>query len=151
MGWQWHQLDHMQIICMSLQTDNNASTSPLSFYRPDALPAAQPTASKHWRWDNTPKLLGQISELLGHYFDPVVTQLKRAVPVGERTQDASRRAAGADLTPSISGRSPGALTSEYLMRLRTCVTERTVAATNHGRPSSEQTMMSRASTNRSRW
>jgi len=49
MGWQWHQLDHMQIICTSLQTDNHTSTSPLSFYRPDALPAAQPTASKHWR------------------------------------------------------------------------------------------------------
>jgi len=32
-----------------LQTDNHTSTSPLSFYRPDALPAAQPTASKHWR------------------------------------------------------------------------------------------------------
>jgi len=46
-GWQWHQLDHMQIICTSLQTDNHASTSSLSFYRPDALPAAQPTASKH--------------------------------------------------------------------------------------------------------
>jgi len=46
MGWQWHQLDHMQIICTSLQTDNHASTSTLSFYRPDALPAAQPTASK---------------------------------------------------------------------------------------------------------
>jgi len=47
MGWQWHQLqlDHMQIICTSFQTDNHASTSPLSFYRPDALPAAQPTAS----------------------------------------------------------------------------------------------------------
>jgi len=29
MGWQWHQLDHMQIICTSLQTDNHASTSPL--------------------------------------------------------------------------------------------------------------------------
>jgi len=43
MGWQWHQLDHMQIICTLLQTDNHASTSPLSFYRPDALPAAQPT------------------------------------------------------------------------------------------------------------
>ena len=41
---QWHQLDHMQI-CTSLQTDNHAST-PLSFYRPDALPAAQPTSSK---------------------------------------------------------------------------------------------------------
>jgi len=49
MGWQWHQLDHMQIIYTSLQTDNHASTSPLSFHRPDALPAAQPTASKHWR------------------------------------------------------------------------------------------------------
>jgi len=30
MGWQWHHLDHMQIICTSLQTDNHASTSPLS-------------------------------------------------------------------------------------------------------------------------
>jgi len=56
-----------------------------------------------------------------------------------------------DLTPSISGRSPGALTSDSLIRLRTCVTERTVAATNHGRPSSEQTMMSSARTNKSRW
>ena len=37
--WQWHQLGRMQI-CTSLQTDNHASTSPLSFYRPDALPAA---------------------------------------------------------------------------------------------------------------
>jgi len=26
MGWQLHQLDHMQIICTSLQTDNHAST-----------------------------------------------------------------------------------------------------------------------------
>jgi len=24
MGRQWHQLDHMQIICTSLQTDNHA-------------------------------------------------------------------------------------------------------------------------------
>ena len=42
--WQWHQLGHTQV-SISLQTDNHASTSPLSFYRPDALPAAQPTAS----------------------------------------------------------------------------------------------------------
>jgi len=27
MGLQWHQLDHMQIICTSLQTDNHASTT----------------------------------------------------------------------------------------------------------------------------
>ena len=45
--WQWHRLDHMQV-CTSLQTDNHANTptAPV-FYRPDALPAAQPTASKH--------------------------------------------------------------------------------------------------------
>jgi len=30
MGWQWHQLDHMQIICTSLQTHNHASTSSLN-------------------------------------------------------------------------------------------------------------------------
>jgi len=37
-------------VCTLLQTDNHAST-PLAttqfFYRPDALPAAQPTASQH--------------------------------------------------------------------------------------------------------
>jgi len=44
--WQWHQLGHMQV-CISLQTDNHVSTPPLSFYRPDALPAAQPAVSKH--------------------------------------------------------------------------------------------------------
>ena len=45
--WQWNPLGHMQV-CTSLQTDNHTSTPPLSFfYRPDALPAAQPTVSKH--------------------------------------------------------------------------------------------------------
>jgi len=46
--WQWHQLGRMQA-CNSHQTDNHASTPPLSFYRPDALSAAQPTASRHCR------------------------------------------------------------------------------------------------------
>jgi len=36
-GWQWYQTNHMQIICISLQTDNHASTWPLSFCRPDAF------------------------------------------------------------------------------------------------------------------
>jgi len=31
MEWQWHQQDHMQVICTSLQTDNHPSTSSLSF------------------------------------------------------------------------------------------------------------------------
>ena len=44
--WQWNLLGHMQV-CTSLQTDNHASTPPLNFYRPDALPVAQPTVSKH--------------------------------------------------------------------------------------------------------
>jgi len=45
--WQWHQLGYMQV-CTALQTDIYASTPPLSFfYKPDALSAAQPTASKH--------------------------------------------------------------------------------------------------------
>ena len=44
--WQWHQLGRMQV-CITLQTDNHASTPPLVFYRLDALPAAPPTASKH--------------------------------------------------------------------------------------------------------
>jgi len=37
-----HQLDHMQTICTLLQTDNHTNTSSLIFYRPDALPDAQP-------------------------------------------------------------------------------------------------------------
>ena len=51
---QWQQLDHMQTVCTSLQTDNHTNTSSPSFYRPDALSDAQPTVSKHWRqvYDN---------------------------------------------------------------------------------------------------
>ena len=44
--YPWHQLGHMQV-CSSLQTDNHANTSLLSFYRPDAFPATQPAESKH--------------------------------------------------------------------------------------------------------
>jgi len=44
MDWQWHQLDHMQIIRTSLQTDNHASTSPLSFLQA-GCPSCRPTNS----------------------------------------------------------------------------------------------------------
>jgi len=45
-------VNHMEIIRTSLKTDNHhASILPLSFYRPDAFPAAQPTVSKHWQHD----------------------------------------------------------------------------------------------------
>jgi len=46
-GQQWQQLDHMQIIYTPLQTENHAGTWLLSFYRLEALPATQPTMSKH--------------------------------------------------------------------------------------------------------
>ena len=49
MGWQWHQLDHMQIDCPSLQTYNHTSTSSLNFHRPDSLHDVQPTVSNHWK------------------------------------------------------------------------------------------------------
>jgi len=42
---QWHQLGYMQV-CTSLQTDRHTNHHSV-FYRLDALPAAQPTASKH--------------------------------------------------------------------------------------------------------
>ena len=32
LGWQWHQLDHMQTICTSLQTNNYTNISSLNFF-----------------------------------------------------------------------------------------------------------------------
>jgi len=47
LGCQWHQLG-MQTICTSLQRDNHTNTPSLNFYRPDALPDAQPTVLMQW-------------------------------------------------------------------------------------------------------
>jgi len=41
--WHWHQLGHMQV-CTSLQTDNHASTPPLSFFT-TGCPSCCPTNS----------------------------------------------------------------------------------------------------------
>ena len=41
--WQWHQLGHMQV-CTLLQTDNHASTQPLSFLQA-GCPSGRPTNS----------------------------------------------------------------------------------------------------------
>ena len=41
--WQWHQLGHMQV-CTLLQTDNYASTPPLSFLQA-GCPSCRPTNS----------------------------------------------------------------------------------------------------------
>ena len=47
MGWQWHQLNHMQAICTLLQKITMPALHHSDFYGPDALPDTQPTASKH--------------------------------------------------------------------------------------------------------
>jgi len=49
LGWQWHQLDHMQAICTSLDTGNHTNASSVNFHRLDAHHGTQPTVSKHWR------------------------------------------------------------------------------------------------------
>jgi len=41
--WQWYHLGHMQV-CTSLQTDNHASTPPLSFLQA-GCPSCRPTNS----------------------------------------------------------------------------------------------------------
>ena len=57
--WQWHQLGHMQV-CSSLQTDNHASTPPLSFLQA-GCPSCRPTNSvkalkaTDWRWNMAEK------------------------------------------------------------------------------------------------
>jgi len=55
--WQWHQLGHMQV-CTSLQTDNHASTTPLSFLQA-GCPSCRPTKSV-----NAPKAKGPNTDLL---------------------------------------------------------------------------------------
>jgi len=41
--WHWHHVGRMQV-CISLQTDNHASTSPLSFLQA-GCPSCRPTNS----------------------------------------------------------------------------------------------------------
>jgi len=43
--WQWHQLGHMQV-CTLLQTDNDASTPPLSFFT-GRMPFLLPNQQRH--------------------------------------------------------------------------------------------------------
>ena len=45
---QWHQLDHMQTICTSIETDNHTNTSSLNFLQ---------TGCSSWRQTNTVKAL----------------------------------------------------------------------------------------------
>jgi len=44
--WQWHQLGYMQV-CTSLQTDNHASTLPLSFLQAGCPSNQQRQSTRH--------------------------------------------------------------------------------------------------------
>jgi len=55
--WQWHHLGHMQV-CTLLQTDNHASTPPLSFFT-GRMPFLPPNQQR----ESTPK-----AAAVDHYF-----------------------------------------------------------------------------------
>jgi len=57
--WQWHPLGHMQV-CISLQSDNHASTPPLSFLQA-GCPSCRPTNSVKALKANTPVLNAQLT------------------------------------------------------------------------------------------
>jgi len=73
--WQWHQLGHMQV-CISLQTDNHASTQPLSFLQA-GCPSCHPTNSAKalkahpqlWEISRNLKLLLEILEISRNLVD----------------------------------------------------------------------------------
>jgi len=50
--WQWHQLGHMQV-CTSLQTDNHASTPPLSFLQAGCPSCHQTNSAKALKANST--------------------------------------------------------------------------------------------------
>jgi len=53
--WQWHQLGHMQV-CTSPQTDNHASTPPLSFFT-GRMPFLPPPNQQRQSTEGTVNLL----------------------------------------------------------------------------------------------
>ena len=67
--WQWHQLGHTQV-CTSLQTDNHASTPPLSFLQAGCLschPTNSVKALKAYR-------LQTVQHISKNFFQQVVRQ-----------------------------------------------------------------------------
>ena len=60
--WLWHLLGYMQV-CTSSQTTTPTSHHSI-FYRLDALPAAQPTASKHWRKESSVERIMEIEQYI---------------------------------------------------------------------------------------
>ena len=55
-------------VCSSFQTDNHASSPPLSFFcRPNVFLATQPTASKHWRHDTWYIIMIMVAKFVSYH------------------------------------------------------------------------------------
>ena len=82
LGLQWHQLDRMQTICTSLQTDNH-NTSSLNFYRLDALPGrpSRQCQSTFMRSEVFAKLKASLNLILALNKMPKVWGLQSRAPV----------------------------------------------------------------------
>ena len=83
MRWQWHQLDHMQIICTLLQTDNHASISPVFTGRMPFRPPNQQHQSidgllRHpaWNWKG-PILVLALHKFVTYLLSQTFTHLLR--------------------------------------------------------------------------
>jgi len=61
---------YWQVICTLLKTENHASTSLLSFYRPDALPTTQPTVANH-----SHKVTGISVRLIREFWEMPITDI----------------------------------------------------------------------------
>jgi len=72
--WQWHQLGFTQV-CILLQTDNHASTSPLSFLQA-GCPSCRPT--------NSIKALKALNNQHATNFQPLTSLLQTTLAVVSR-------------------------------------------------------------------
>jgi len=73
--WQWHQLQgHMQV-CTSLQTDNHASTPPLSFFLQAGCPSCRPTNSVKALKVHNSRISTKL-QLLAAHFSEFVAKIK---------------------------------------------------------------------------
>ena len=98
-GWQWHQLDHMQIICTSLQTDNHTSTHSV-FYRPDAF---LPPNQQHQSTEGT---MTTKKETKVESSQSEHTEIMNSLKCCKYCLDSCRVLNGTDLVTSISSTLP---------------------------------------------
>ena len=80
----------------------HASTPPLIFYRPDALPATQPTVSKHWRHKCSWKYTCSIKQLLS---SPLPLNLQtiwiaQKLSIGKKVKDESMLVSSSEIKHS---------------------------------------------------